>query len=47
MLSTFHRRSEKELGYRVGDLTAAGEQHIVFTPSPEVRRVGFRDALDP
>lgn len=46
-LSTFHLRCRRELGYRVGELTSAGEHHIAFTPSPEVTTVGFRDALDP
>ena len=46
-LSTFHGRCEKDLGYRVGELTGAGEAHILFVPAPEVTRVGFRDALDP
>ncbi|APR76265.1 Hypothetical protein A7982_01612 [Minicystis rosea] len=47
VLSTFHARCERELGYRVGELEAAGEEHITFVPAADVRRVGFRDALDP
>jgi hypothetical protein len=46
-LSTFHGRCERELGYRVGELTGAGEGHILFVAAAEVRRVGWRDALDP
>jgi hypothetical protein len=46
-LSTFHLRSRRELGYVVGELEGAGEHHTAFTPSPSVRRVGVRDALDP
>jgi hypothetical protein len=47
VLSTFYRRCEHELGYQVGDLTAVSDHHIAFVPSPRVREVGFRDALDP
>jgi hypothetical protein len=46
-LSMFHRRSEKELGYRVGELTAAGDGRIAFVPSPGVTRFNYKDALDP
>jgi hypothetical protein len=46
-LSTFYARSTSELGYRVGELRGAGEAHTEFLPSPEVTRVGIRDALDP
>jgi hypothetical protein len=47
VLSTFYVRCQRELGYRVGTLTAAGDQHIAFAPSPDVTRVGYLDALDP
>lgn len=46
-LSTFHARSVRELGYRVGELRGAGALHTEFIPAPEVTRVGLRDALDP
>jgi hypothetical protein len=46
-LSTFHARCQRELGYRLGDLEKDGDHRIAFTPAPEVRRIGFRDALDP
>lgn len=47
ILSTFYRRCERELGYRVGELEGVGEDRIAFVPSAEVRRINFRDALDP
>ena len=47
VLSTFYSRCERELGYRVGELQAVGGEHIAFVPSRDVRRIGFRDALDP
>jgi hypothetical protein len=46
-LSTFHRRCERELGYRVGALSGAGPNHTEFVPSPDVRRINYRDPLDP
>jgi hypothetical protein len=46
-LSTFYARCDSELGYRVGVLEALDGGLISFVPSPDVTRVGFRDALDP
>jgi hypothetical protein len=46
-LSTFHGRSERELGYRVGVLAGEGDHHIAFVPAGEVVRVNVLDALDP
>lgn len=46
-LSTFHSRCERELGYRVGELEGIGDGRILFTPSPDVDRLSFRDPLDP
>lgn len=46
-MSTFYARCERELGYRVGDLNEKGEGQIEFVPSPEVRRINYKDALDP
>lgn len=46
-LSTFHSRCESELGYRVGELTSAGDYHTEFIPSTDVDRINYRDALDP
>lgn len=46
-LSTFHARCERELGYRVGELTSAGDGRILFKPAPDVDRPAFRDPLDP
>lgn len=46
-ISTFHARCERELGYRVGELRGAGAAQTEFMPSEEVRRIGYRDVLDP
>jgi hypothetical protein len=46
-LSTFHARCERQLGYRVGELSSAGPNHTEFIPSPSVRRINYRDPLDP
>jgi hypothetical protein len=47
MLSGFHARCDRELGYRVGDLRRLDEHHIRYTPSPAVELPNFRDPLDP
>ncbi len=39
-VSGFHRRCERDLGYRVGDLRPAGLGRVRFTPSPDVEREG-------
>lgn len=46
-MSTFYARCEKELGYRIGDLKDGGDDHAIFEPSPAVRRINWRDPLDP
>ena len=46
-LSTFYARCDSELGYRVGALDPVDDGLISLVPSPDVARVGFRDALDP
>lgn len=46
-MSTFHKRCVDTLGYRVGELSKVGPHHTAFEPSPDVKRIGFRDALDP
>lgn len=46
-ISTFHLRCEKELGYRVGVLTDAGENRTRFEPAMAVTRILWRDPLDP
>lgn len=46
-LSTFLGRCRSELGYDVGELEEIAPHRIAFTPSAEVTRVGFHDALDP
>jgi hypothetical protein len=48
-ISTFHRRSMNELGYRVGSLSGGvfDPWHTEFAPSAEVGRVNIRDPLDP
>jgi hypothetical protein len=40
-------RAGSDLGYRVGELTSAGDYHTEFIPSPDVDRINYRDALDP
>lgn len=45
--STFHARCERELGYRVGTLHAAGAGRAAYSPAPEVMRIDYRDPLDP
>jgi hypothetical protein len=46
-VSTFYGRCESELGYRVGGLEWVDQGRVAFTPAPEVRRLNYRDALDP
>jgi len=43
--SGFHRRCERELGYRVGALSPAGPGRVRFAPSADVEREG-PDPLD-
>ena len=47
VLSTFHSRCKKTLGYRVGDLENIDRHHIAFTPSAKCAQVGLSDPLDP
>lgn len=47
VLSTFYHRCEAELGYRVGELNRVSPGHTEFVPSPDVRRINYRDPLDP
>lgn len=47
VLSTFYSRCERELGYRVGELKRVGPSHTELIPSPDVRRINYRDPLDP
>ena len=52
LLSTFHLRCERELGYRVGDLRDAPAflphlHHSVFEPARDVRRIDWKDPRDP
>ncbi len=53
-LSMFHSRCQDELGYRLGELDDKPTgtpfpdgSHAEFTPSSKVRRLNFRDPLDP
>jgi hypothetical protein len=52
-ISTFHLRCRSELGHTVGDFEDAqldgfiDTSHSVFTPAQDVRRVNYRDPLDP
>jgi hypothetical protein len=46
-LSTFHLRCERELGYRLGELSSAGDRHTTFVPSASVVSINYRDPLDP
>lgn len=45
-VSTFHGRCERELGYKIGELSGDGDGRIRFVPSPEVDTPGY-DPLDP
>jgi hypothetical protein len=47
VISTFHGRCERELGYRVGERAEAGPGRAAFTPAPEVARLDYKDPLDP
>ena len=52
-ISTFNHRCRSELGHEVGRLgdvqmsDSIDTAHSWFTPSPDVRRIGIRDPLDP